>query len=115
MASGQWTIDDIPNQRGNVALITGGNSGIGYEAARVLAGKGAHVILAVRNAVKGQAAAAAIQRAQSISISTYSVVFRISRLLKNISQCSMLNVPANSTRRMTWRRRRARLCQRMWN
>jgi NAD(P)-dependent dehydrogenase (short-subunit alcohol dehydrogenase family) len=63
MASTQWTIDDIPNQRGNVALITGGNSGIGYEAARALAGKGAHVILTVRNAVKGQAAAAAIQRA----------------------------------------------------
>ena len=63
MARTQWTIDDIPNQRGNVAVVTGGNSGIGYEAALALAGKGARVILAVRNAEKGQAAVTAIQRA----------------------------------------------------
>lgn len=63
MASTQWTIADIPDQRGTVAVITGGNSGIGYEAARALAGKGARVILAARNVAKGQAAVAAIQRA----------------------------------------------------
>jgi NAD(P)-dependent dehydrogenase (short-subunit alcohol dehydrogenase family) len=63
MADTQWTINDIPDQRGNVVVVTGGNSGIGYEAALALAGKGAHVILAVRNAAKGQAAVTAIQRA----------------------------------------------------
>jgi NAD(P)-dependent dehydrogenase (short-subunit alcohol dehydrogenase family) len=63
MAANQWTVADIPDQRGKVALITGGNSGIGYEAASALAAKGARVILAVRNIEKGQAAAAAIQRA----------------------------------------------------
>jgi len=63
MASSQWTINDIPNQRGNVAVVTGGNSGIGYETALALAGKGARVILAVRSAEKGQAAVTAIQRA----------------------------------------------------
>lgn len=65
MAANQWTITDIPDQRGSIAVITGGNSGIGYEAALALAGKGARVILAVRSAEKGQAAAAAIQRAHS--------------------------------------------------
>jgi NAD(P)-dependent dehydrogenase (short-subunit alcohol dehydrogenase family) len=63
MAHTQWTSNDIPNQHGKVAVITGGNSGIGYEAALALAGKGAHVILAVRNAEKGQAAVTAIGRA----------------------------------------------------
>src|SRR5690349_23219762 len=63
MASTQWTSDNIPDQLGKVAVITGGNSGIGYEAALALAGKGARVILAVRNAEKGQAAVTAIQRA----------------------------------------------------
>src|SRR5262245_8429303 len=63
VAAKEWTIADIPDQCGNVAVITGGNSGIGYEAASALAGKGAHVILAVRNIEKGQAAVAAIGRA----------------------------------------------------
>ncbi len=62
MANTQWTSNDISNQRGKLAVVTGGNSGIGYEAALALAGKGARVILAVRNAAKGQAAATAIQR-----------------------------------------------------
>ncbi len=61
MASNQWTTEEIPDQQGKLAVITGGNSGIGYEAALVLAGKGAQVILAVRNMAKGQAAVATIK------------------------------------------------------
>lgn len=41
---------------GKMAIITGGNSGIGLEAAKVLAGKGLRILLAVRNEVKGAAA-----------------------------------------------------------
>jgi len=52
-----WTVEDIPDQRGKVVLITGANSGIGFETALALAGKGAQVVLAVRNLEKGQAAA----------------------------------------------------------
>ena len=63
MAPNQWTSDDIPDQRGRLAVITGGNSGIGYEAALALAAKGAQVILAVRNTEKGAASAEAIKRA----------------------------------------------------
>lgn len=41
---------------GKTAIITGGNSGIGLEAAKILAGKGMRIILAVRNEVKGASA-----------------------------------------------------------
>lgn len=55
--SSKWTAADVPDQSGRVAIITGANSGIGYEAAAVLADKGAHVVLAVRNLDKGKDAA----------------------------------------------------------
>lgn len=58
----KWNVSDIPNQAGKTVIITGGNSGVGYEAARALAPKGARVILAVRSADKGEGAAAAIRR-----------------------------------------------------
>lgn len=44
------------NLSGQTVIITGANSGIGFEAARKLSDKGAHVILAVRNEEKGKAA-----------------------------------------------------------
>jgi NAD(P)-dependent dehydrogenase (short-subunit alcohol dehydrogenase family) len=59
--SHKWTAADMPDQRGRVAVITGANSGIGFEAAAVLAGKGAHVVLAVRDVAKGEQAAARIR------------------------------------------------------
>ncbi len=45
---------------GRNAIVTGANSGIGRAAARALAGAGAHVVLAVRNTDKGEAAASAM-------------------------------------------------------
>jgi NAD(P)-dependent dehydrogenase (short-subunit alcohol dehydrogenase family) len=58
-----WTASDIPPQSGKTFVITGANSGIGYEAALQLAGKGAHVVLACRDQAKGQQAVAAIEAA----------------------------------------------------
>jgi NAD(P)-dependent dehydrogenase (short-subunit alcohol dehydrogenase family) len=52
-----WTATDIPDQSGKVAIVTGANSGIGYDTARELAKKNATVIMACRNTEKGQAAA----------------------------------------------------------
>jgi NAD(P)-dependent dehydrogenase (short-subunit alcohol dehydrogenase family) len=51
-----WTFDDIPDQAGRTAIVTGANTGIGFETARALARKGAQVTLACRSAEKGQAA-----------------------------------------------------------
>jgi len=59
----KWTTSDIPDQSGRVAVITGANTGLGYETALALAGRGAHVVLAVRNLDKGKDAAARIAAA----------------------------------------------------
>jgi NAD(P)-dependent dehydrogenase (short-subunit alcohol dehydrogenase family) len=48
---------DIPDQTGTLAVVTGANSGIGLETARQLASAGATVVLAVRDAEKGDRAA----------------------------------------------------------
>ncbi|BFU45691.1 SDR family NAD(P)-dependent oxidoreductase [Krasilnikovia sp. MM14-A1004] len=55
-----WTEHQIPRQDGRVAVVTGGNSGIGREAARILAERGATVVLAVRDVDKGKQVAARI-------------------------------------------------------
>jgi NAD(P)-dependent dehydrogenase (short-subunit alcohol dehydrogenase family) len=52
----KWTSEFIGDLRGKKIIITGSTHGIGFEAARVLATKGAEVILAVRNSQKGERA-----------------------------------------------------------
>jgi NAD(P)-dependent dehydrogenase (short-subunit alcohol dehydrogenase family) len=58
-SGGRWTAADVPDQSGKTAVVTGGGSGLGLETAKVLAGRGATVILACRDL--GQAARAAGQ------------------------------------------------------
>ncbi len=57
MSNEKWTAENIADQKGRVAIVTGSSSGIGFEAARVLANKHAKVIIAVRNLTKGNTAA----------------------------------------------------------
>ena len=56
-----WTEDDVPNVSGRVAIVTGANSGLGYETARVLAQRGATVVMACRNLDKANRAAEQIR------------------------------------------------------
>ncbi len=56
----KWSEADVPDQSGRVAVVTGANTGIGYQTAAVLARHGAHVVLAVRNLEKGNTALARI-------------------------------------------------------
>src|SRR3954453_17686962 len=53
-----WHPRQLGEQTGRTFVVTGVNSGIGLEAARGLVGRGAHVVLAVRDTAKGEQAAA---------------------------------------------------------
>lgn len=55
-----WTSDNIPDQRGCVAVVTGANGGLGLQTARALARKGAHVIMAARDQDRANQARRAI-------------------------------------------------------
>ena len=60
LGSTNWTAAHIPDLTGRRVIVTGANSGIGFEAAKALASKGASVTLGVRDPKKGEHAAAAI-------------------------------------------------------
>ena len=64
--SEQWTEQHVPDQSGRVAVVTGASGGLGLETARVLAARGAHVVLAVRDVEKGKQAAARIDGDTSV-------------------------------------------------
>lgn len=56
-----FTADDVSAQTGRVFLVTGANAGLGCETTKILAARGAHVILACRDAGKAEAAMARIR------------------------------------------------------
>lgn len=55
-----FTAADVPDLSGRVILVTGANTGVGFEAAKVFAGRGARVLLGCRDAAKGVDAVARI-------------------------------------------------------
>lgn len=61
---GRW--DAVPRQDGRRFVVTGASGGLGLETARVLADRGAEVVLAVRNLEKGRAAAAQLSGAVEV-------------------------------------------------
>jgi NAD(P)-dependent dehydrogenase (short-subunit alcohol dehydrogenase family) len=58
----RWTEASVPSQRGRTAVVTGGNTGLGFEVAQTLARAGAAVVLACRNLDRAADAAARIYR-----------------------------------------------------
>lgn len=62
MSKKKWTTDNIPDLTGKVIIVTGGNSGLGYESVKAFAKKGAEVILASRSLEKGEKARAEIEK-----------------------------------------------------
>ena len=61
----KWSSGSIPDLSGRDIIVTGANHGIGFEAAKALALKGAEIVLAVRNSDKGERAAEMIRRERS--------------------------------------------------
>jgi NAD(P)-dependent dehydrogenase (short-subunit alcohol dehydrogenase family) len=55
--SEKWTAEQIPDQSGRTAIVTGANSGLGLVTARELARHGARVVLACRSTQRGESAA----------------------------------------------------------
>ena len=58
--SRNWTQEDIPDQTGKIVVVTGANSGLGFETSKIMAQHGAHVVMTARSLEKGEAAKAEI-------------------------------------------------------
>lgn len=108
-----WSTADMPDLSGKVMIVTGANSGIGFEAAKAFAAKGAHTILACRNMDKAQVALADIKRdapqasveimaldlASQTSIHTFAEAFkaRFDRLDVLANNAGIMMVPYGTT------------------
>lgn len=66
--SRNWTEHDVPSQEGRVAVVTGANTGLGFDTAKVLADRGATVVLAVRDVEKGKQAAAKFRAGADVTV-----------------------------------------------
>ncbi|MFD8778458.1 oxidoreductase [Streptomyces sp. NPDC059916] len=68
MQQKKWNVSDIPDQSGRTAVVTGANSGLGIATVDALARAGAHVVLAVRDPRRGEAAAATVRGRGSVEV-----------------------------------------------
>jgi NAD(P)-dependent dehydrogenase (short-subunit alcohol dehydrogenase family) len=93
-----WTVGDIPDQSGRIAVVTGANTGLGLETARALAARGARVVVAVRDTAKGDTAAASIVsgapgaevEVQALDLSSLESVRAAADDLRSLDQVDLL-------------------------
>lgn len=81
-----WSAADIPPQHGRRAVITGATGGLGFETALALAGSGAEVVLASRDAGKGAAALARIRAAHAGALVSFEPLDLAS--LRSVANCA---------------------------
>ncbi|MBX7454738.1 SDR family NAD(P)-dependent oxidoreductase [Mycolicibacterium sp. 3033] len=104
-----WTTADIPDQSGRVAVITGANTGLGFETAKALAEKGGRVVIAVRNVEKGKQAADRISgdvevqeldltSLESIRAAAETLKSRFDRIDLLINNAGVMTTPKGTTK-----------------
>jgi NAD(P)-dependent dehydrogenase (short-subunit alcohol dehydrogenase family) len=110
----KWTGDQIPAQEGRIALVTGANSGLGYQISKALAAKGARVIMACRNLEKGKSALKGILAERpsaepevwelnladlgSVKAMAERMISSVERLDMLINNAGLMAIPLNRTR-----------------
>lgn len=106
----KFTVNDIPNLVGKTILITGGNSGLGFQTALVLASKGASLWIGCRQVESGEAAISKIKSlypdadvslavfdlASLASIQTFVDDWQPSKLDVLINNAGIMNLPERS-------------------
>lgn len=101
-----WTTQDIPDQTGRVFIVTGANSGIGFEAAKALTAHGAHVVFACRDLAKADAAreglpgsheSRRLDLADLDSVRSFAGDLRTWRIETLINNAGIMNVPYGKT------------------
>jgi NAD(P)-dependent dehydrogenase (short-subunit alcohol dehydrogenase family) len=83
-----WSTDQIPNQKGKIAIITGGNTGLGFEISKQLAKRGATVIIACRTSSKGENAIQQIEATLKRPIKASVIPLDLTKIesIKNFAQ-----------------------------
>ncbi|MEU1297766.1 MULTISPECIES: oxidoreductase [unclassified Streptomyces] len=101
-----WNVTDIPDQTGRTAVVTGANSGLGIATVEALAGAGAHVVLAVRDTARGEAAASRVTGSTEVrrldladlsSVREFAAGWR-GDLDLLVNNAGVMNIPQSATR-----------------
>lgn len=100
-----WKPNEIPDQSGRTFIITGANGGLGTETTKVLASKGATVVLACRNAAKGQEIADTIDGDTRVAALDLADLASVREFADNIGEfdvlinnAGLMNVPFSRTK-----------------
>jgi NAD(P)-dependent dehydrogenase (short-subunit alcohol dehydrogenase family) len=102
----KWNVTDIPDQTGRTAVVTGANSGLGIATVEALAGAGAHVVLAVRDLKRGEAAAASVRgsvEVRRLDLADLSSVREFAAAWQGgldllVNNAGVMNIPEASTK-----------------